>query len=357
MFSKYSLEKEVYLKEDSYCYLTQIDTIIFDIDGVLVDVKLSYHKTIRDTVQYYFKNIVKMPLMEIDLVDSTILMNFKMVGGFNDDWELCAAIILFYLWKSEEYQLQSARELKDKPPLISDFVKQYLSDGGGLPKMIDWIRGNSDYADQIFSLWNKEIIFQLAKECYAGQKHCFNFYHFQPSIIKKQEGNIEQESILFEATLEDRLRKFQVGIYTGRNRGETSYIVGKIGWKRWLSPKMIVTREDNIKKPSPAGLKLLLDKNFSRRGLYIGDTRDDLLTVQNLNRKEKRIRCLSAIVTGEYSAEKREKERFYRDKEADLVAGNVNQVLRLVFSLAEWSRKQKESMGGETFGKQNCSGK
>ena len=352
MYQKYRLEKEVYLKEDSYCYLAQIDTIIFDIDGVLVDVELSYHKTIRDTVQYYFKNIVKMPPMEIDLVDNTVLMNFKMAGGFNDDWELCAAIILFYLWKSKEYQLQSISELKDKPPLISDFVQQHLSDGGGLPRMIDWIREKSIQADEIFSLWNKEIIFQLAKEYYAGQKHCFDFYNFQPDIIKKQEGNIEQESILFEPVLEDKLKKFKVGIYTGRSRGEASYIIEKIGWKKWLAPEMIITCEDNIKKPSPAGLKLLLDKFCSRIGLYIGDTRDDLLTVQNLNKEEKRIRCLSAIVTGEHLAEKREKEKFYKDKGADLLAGNVNQVLQLVFNLAVsvWTGKQKERIGGEAFG-------
>ncbi len=38
--------------------LPKIDTIIFDIDGVLIDVRLSFRKTICETVQFYFKQIL-----------------------------------------------------------------------------------------------------------------------------------------------------------------------------------------------------------------------------------------------------------------------------------------------------------
>jgi len=325
----YLQENEVLIRKEIVPFLPEIDTIIFDIDGVLVDVSSSYYQTIIDTVQYYFSNIINIPGEE-KLVDGKAIAGFKMIGGFNNDWELSAAAVLYYLWKMEEYQLKSMERLKDSPPLIHDFVNKNLSNGGGLSQLMTWIKKNASDPEKIFSLWNKEKIFQLAKEFYAGERNCYRLYHFYPEIVHQVTGNMEKEIISIIPEVTELLKRYQVGILTGRNRTETHFFMEQINWYSWLDPGKIVTSEDHMTKPSPDGLKFLMEYFQSKKGLYIGDTMDDLLTVKNLNHQYGKQYCLSALVLGNNFTGRNDYKEHYLKKEVDLLAENVNQVVQLI---------------------------
>ena len=67
----------------------QVDSIIFDIDGVMVDVSDSYRRAIADTIESLSGE--EFPPERIQLL--------KNAGGFNDDWELTDAGILCTLAK------------------------------------------------------------------------------------------------------------------------------------------------------------------------------------------------------------------------------------------------------------------
>lgn len=265
--------------------------------------------------------------MKVELAERGVILNFKMVGGFNDDWELCAALILFYLWKMKEYNIQPTDDLKGSPPFISDFINQYLADDGGLPKMISWIEENSTHTEEIFSLWNREQIIQIALEFYAGEKYCTDFYHFEPQYVKLAEGNIIRDTTLLDPKLVEMIRKYQVGIFTGRGGAETSYVLKKLGWLKWVPPEVIITMDSGIKKPSPLGLAILQSRFQSKVGLYIGDTMDDFLTVENFNRQYQETKFLSAIVAGEDFLEKEIKKGVFLPRGVDLLAEGVNQIL------------------------------
>ena len=57
--------------------------VLFDMDGVLVDVGQSYRTAIQKTAEFFTKQeVTKEQIQE-----------FKMKGGFNDDWDLTQAII------------------------------------------------------------------------------------------------------------------------------------------------------------------------------------------------------------------------------------------------------------------------
>lgn len=60
------------------------DVIVFDVDGVLVDVTASYREAIRETVRHYTG----------DLVSNELIQEFKNQGGWNNDWELSYKFIL-----------------------------------------------------------------------------------------------------------------------------------------------------------------------------------------------------------------------------------------------------------------------
>ena len=329
MNKKYLKERKVIIRKDIHSLLSEIDTLVFDIDGVLVDVNASFLQTIIDTVQYYFNRIVKLPRDAL-LMERKSIECFKMVGGFNDDWELAAAAILVYLWKMKEYEIKSLEELKIIFPLFPDFINKNLSGGGGLVQVIHWVKENSVYTDELFSLWKKEEIFQIAKEFYAGEKYCYRLYGFHPRLTGRVNGNLERESIIIIPEMSETVKKYHVGILTGRNRAETKFIMDQLGWNSWLYPKAVITSEDHMTKPAPDGLKSLLEQCRSKMALFIGDTMDDLLTVKNLNRQSEKQRCLSGLVFGIDFSDQEGKRAYYKEYDVDLLAEDVNQMVRLI---------------------------
>ena len=60
------------------------EAILFDMDGVLVDVDLSYRMAIKKTAEFFVKE-------EISFDE---IQSYKDKGGYNDDWNLTEAIIL-----------------------------------------------------------------------------------------------------------------------------------------------------------------------------------------------------------------------------------------------------------------------
>lgn len=88
--------------------------LIFDIDGVLVDVSNSYRQAIKQTAEFFTKKEVT--LQEIQ--------GYKNKGGFNNDWDLTEAII-------RDRGLNASRE-----KIIEKFQELYL---GKLIKNEKWL--------------------------------------------------------------------------------------------------------------------------------------------------------------------------------------------------------------------------
>ena len=59
------------------------DVIVFDMDGVLVEVTDSYRETIRATVRHFTG----------EEVSQRLIQEFKNQGGWNNDWDLVSALI------------------------------------------------------------------------------------------------------------------------------------------------------------------------------------------------------------------------------------------------------------------------
>lgn len=60
------------------------DALLFDMDGVLVDVSDSYRTAIKKTAEYFTNQEIK----------TTEIQEFKEKGGYNNDWDLTEGIIL-----------------------------------------------------------------------------------------------------------------------------------------------------------------------------------------------------------------------------------------------------------------------
>ena len=90
-------ERKIYFKKDSAKALSDVSRLIFDFDGVLVDISQSYRQTIRRVVDYYFLEILGLEEERGKLVTLGDVQRFKDTGLYNNDWNLTYAIITYYL--------------------------------------------------------------------------------------------------------------------------------------------------------------------------------------------------------------------------------------------------------------------
>jgi hypothetical protein len=57
---------------------------------------------------------------------------------------------------------------------------------------------------------------------------------------------------------------------------------------------------------------------------------DDLLTVRNLNQEHKKLYCLSALVLGRDFVENKDQREHYLKNDVDILAEDVNQIIKLI---------------------------
>ena len=100
----YLFSENIILNKKFLDRISQVDTLVFDIDGVLMDVRDSFGKAVCQTVQFYFKEILRFQGSQ-NLINSEEVKYFKMAGGFNNDWNLTSAVVLFYLMKAIKFNL------------------------------------------------------------------------------------------------------------------------------------------------------------------------------------------------------------------------------------------------------------
>jgi HAD superfamily hydrolase (TIGR01548 family) len=180
-----------------------MDLLIFDMDGVLVDVTESYRETICATVKHFTDTEITKALIQ----------DWKNQGGWNDDWRLSQHLIR-----------QAGKEVE-------------------LETVVD-------YFQSIF--------------------HGHNGH----------EALILRERWIAQAGLFERLgRRFQLSVFTGRQRWEAELTLGR--WAPQLTFAPIVGSDDVERlKPFPDGLVKICAGAPGCKSWYVGDTKDDGLSAQ-----------------------------------------------------------------------------
>jgi len=78
-----------------------MDVLIFDMDGVLIDVSKSYRKTIQRTIKIYLETCFGFERSSGGWITDEEISLFKSVGGFNNDWDLTSGFLLYLLSVSD----------------------------------------------------------------------------------------------------------------------------------------------------------------------------------------------------------------------------------------------------------------
>ena len=262
----------IYTDDSKIQILNEIDAVIFDCDGVLIDITKSYDLAIIKTTQYVLENLAKIDT-SID-VDFKIIDGFKSTGGFNDEVDLTYAAII---------SLVAAKKLeKDQTSFIFDVIKN--SDSSGIISVEKYVENQIDISD---------IKKQLS---YPGTHHdnplyqIFDQIFYGPDLYKKlfnktsnfsDPGLIEQDDVILNDILFEKLQKkfdSKIAMVTGRGKESVSYSLKSLLAKFNLNNSMFLEDEPReLAKPNPKSLLNSINGMDCTSTLYVGDSMEDFI--------------------------------------------------------------------------------
>ncbi len=312
----------LHISPDAEVLRPQIDAVIFDMDGVLLDITRSIRRVNCLAVPFYLRTVLHWPAPD-DLITSEDIERFKHAGGFNDDWDLTYALVLHYLHKGRENPHASAETLNVMQPSLARFGARIQERGGWLRAAEDIIFEKLTREDRLAleTDYRKPLIKQCFQELLAGE-HCERLYGSSASLYAGR-GYINDDRPLLDLAKLPEAKK--LGLQTGRTYEEARLGMEFTQLDTRIPDEHVVTKRDGFHKPEPGGLALLQQRLGFTNALYIGDTLDDLRTVQRFNEGDYGARFLSAqVLTGPAGTAN---EKLFRNAGADVVAADVNAVL------------------------------
>jgi len=386
-------ERRIYIRKGAEEALCGIEKIIFDFDGVLVQTSQSYRQTVRKVVDYYFLEILGLTGEEGKLATLRDIQKFKDTGLYNNDWNLSYAFISYYLTLMMR-ELEQKSVLKDFTKRfynlqfsdiksfiqslieVSNFLRRYgisgtdlsnLKDNGIInldlflaqaklekPKPIETSLVGIDPEVAVdeqrlvrklvpYDLEKPDLLKRLFEETYLG-KELFTKFYGVPSFFKFDESFLDKETFIPTKETMDMLRRQfgKFGIYSGRPRPQSMYILEKYDYMGYFDEKRSVFLGDLLKsevemeklgKPDPTLFIELIEKLVDRgTGVaYVGDGIADALLVENARSEGLENLLFLGVMSSSEDSNKLFTE--YAKHGADVIMTEVNDIPYIFTSL------------------------
>jgi len=383
-------EKKIYFREDSARAITDLAKIIFDFDGVLVQVMQSYYENIRKVVDHYFLEILGLEGRRGKLVTLRNIQGFKDTGLYNNDWTLTHAIITYYLTMLMR-KLQQRHVLDEflkkfgdiEFSEVSSFIQtlrevgEYCRRHGieaseldsvkkdsalGIESLLAQVKGKSQPLEAVitsvlsraessqlrlvrqlvpYSVEKPDLLKRLFEESYLGGELFKKFYGISP-VFNFNECFLDKEDFIPTRetlhTLSSRFGKFAV--YSEKPRNQAAYLLEKNGFSGYFDENGFIFYEDLVKstreqfgKPNPTVLIEMVEKIAGDVGkvAYVGDTVADALLVKGArSRGLSNLLFFGVLCSSQYPNDLLSQFMMY---DADAVMTDVNNIPYLYASL------------------------
>ena len=295
---------------------TKFDSIIFDCDGVLVDITNSYDQTIVKTAKYVLETLAK--INDSIQIDFKIIDGFKSTGGFNDEVDLTYAAIL---------SIVAAKKLKkDQTEFINLVIDN--SDSTGIKSVETFIKDQTDISEIIEQLsypgsHKDNILYQIFDQLFYGPELYSKL--FKNTSKFSEPGLIENDVVIFNNDLADKLEnKFhkQISMVTGRGKESVKYSLKNLLEKFDLQNSMFLEDEPReLAKPNPQSLVNSITGMNSKSCLYVGDSMEDFIMAKKATILGNNTTFCGIIGT---SKNPEEKLQLFEQNEAILVLDSIN---------------------------------
>ena len=284
----------------------QVDAVVLDIDGVLVDVADSYRRAIIESVDRVCGKTI----------DRDAIQSFKDAGGFNNDWELTDAAALYVIARREGLQMD-----------VETFADRVAEGGGGLDAAKAVVSDLPRVAQaRVRDQWDTDRLRDTFQALYLGEELYRELEGGDPPFAAP--GYIHDEpTIVDPETIDDLTDRFDVGVLTGRPAAEAEIALSRVGLD--VPEDHRFTMDDwEEGKPHPRALVALAEQFDAERVAFAGDTLDDVQTARNADEKDETrayygIGVLTGGLTGESGREA------FAGVGADAVLDDVNELVDL----------------------------
>ena len=281
----------------------QVDAVVLDVDGVLVDVADSYRRAIVETVDRVHGRTIPREAVQ----------SFKDAGGFNNDWELTDALALYVLAFREGLRWD-----------VEEFTDEIHQRGGGLEAAQQIVAEMPNVPQaRVRDKWDRDRLKAVFQALYLGADLYRELEGGEPPFDAP--GYIHDEPVIVEsATIEWLTEQFDVGVVTGRPAAEAEIALDRAGLD--LPAEHVFTMDDWAEgKPHPKALLTLAALFDADRIAFVGDTLDDVKTARNADAADPdRVYYGIGVLTGGLSGETGRGK--FADAGADAVLESVNDV-------------------------------
>jgi len=306
----------IYIDDSGIDALNEIDAVIFDCDGVLIDVSKSYDLVILKTTRYVLQNFAKIN-DSID-IDSKIIDGFKSTGGFNDEVDLTYAAII---------SIVAAKKLeKDQTSFIFDVIKN--SDSTGILSVEKYLENKVDILDiknqlSYPGVHHENPLYQIFDQLFYGPELYKKL--FKSSSKFSESGLIQQDKVILDNLLIEKLQKkfdSKIAVVTGRGKESISYSLKTLLDKFNLKNSVFLEDESReLAKPNPQSLINSIKGMNSVTTLFVGDSMEDFLMAKKATNLESKTIFCGIIGTSKNPQEKLE---LFQRNGAILVIDSIN---------------------------------
>lgn len=375
-----------FLKPEGRPALAGADAVIFDCDGVLIDVRPSYDVAISRTVSYILGKLKGCNFARA--ATRRLIYEFRRSGGFNNDWDTTYVILLaMFLSLDPEFlceflnahkqcggkgRLDAAERLKAyvagvrRPKTLKEVIElrhpfpppqirrraMALAEGAdssGIPSVERQIADHWDLSElkkkalEAFKQFleypgemGRSLVTTVFNELFYGADYCRSVYGVEPKF-NTGAGLVENEKpILRSPTLVSLVSgQFgsKLGIVSGRALRSARKTLGTL-----LDPfnsAALVFIEDlletegkgraaEISKPAPFGLfKAAKALGPFRRAVYVGDSAEDFIMVGRANEQDRRYLFAGVY---RYGNGPQRKIELFKELGAELIIPSVNEL-------------------------------
>jgi len=294
---------KVIAREDSLAGLSNLDTIIFDLDGVIFDPSesiMSAHPIATQLWLEQFRGLVQCDR----LVSAMDVAELKLAGGFNDDWNIASAIALFYSVMACYHKTADGHSLLRIAPSLSDCARGSAGYGGGIAGVREWLRGCAGFDEftEGESLWDGAQAARVFMEVVSGP-HCNEMYGFSAETYSGQ-GAIVNDKLLVDVRTLDL--PYRQAVFSGRTLGEIHVGFRLTGLDGWITDERIISVDDGMPKPHGKPIQILADRLGTKTGAFVGDNPDDFRSVVLYRHLDDRPFYAISVIFGVLQEESRE---------------------------------------------------
>lgn len=367
----------VLVREGCVDALGRVDAVIFDCDGVLIDVRDSYTRAIAESVAYFARELFGVDFSSTDSLAGVIHV-FKKSGGFNNEWDVAYSLLLHLfcrLPKKLQEEFISTVNQSDGQVFSERFnAAQRVLRNRICPHEVDaWLdldgaydlarRADSTGIPSIEREFDKSassrrvceatkrflaypgrvggsLLATVFEEIFCGSEVFEKQYGIRPQFYLG-EGLIKDEKRILTLQVLENLAsvmgRYNFGIATGRPCLLTRYTLGGVLDK--FNRRATIFIEDvleeelkegakgvevNLKKPSPFSL-LRSAEGLDSFGVvaYVGDSAEDVMMVKKAGASDG---CFLSVGVYSTSSFKEDLISHFVELETDVILPSINEL-------------------------------